>query len=845
MKMRKQKKGFTITELVIVIAVIAVLAAVLIPTFVSLVRRANESKDIQLVHNLNTALTIDGEKHETMQSALDAALESGYDVDKINASATDNEILWDSKNNLFCYLKGDKVEYIPDSNIKDEIAENEQYLYWKISDKVDETYSVYYTGNEKSITTSVGFDVGKSTSVEEITYSNTSGAAKSVVIRTNGGKLNINGLNGENGDTVYHYGELGLLIINSCGNNSYHEYGEFNSAKVNDGRMVLEREAASSVVYVAANSAVIAYKDENGLPVISRGSEVNEFKMQSLNSNNEVVAEKTYAIVGENVTVNGNAVTGDVIAESIKTAVAEKDAEKAMYFGSIKAKLKGDKKKKDHYYETQESLFDAIIESNITTAVEVTLLKPRAAVVVPANVNINIKDVQSAVSIVNYGTLTLKVPSSNNANCDAKTIENYGTLTVSNGTYDAKFINHGTLKLSASAILSDKVSFEGENINLAGVMVTEACMQKGSLDKYLKDGEAIYLSRKNNGEDKYTVINTNNSSLAKVDDHYFTDLSIALKYSDTDNYVTLLSDFTMKDNMSISKKYYLDLNGYNINFANGKLISIKTDGVLFVKGSGKIKGSTAENASLVQIQGSLANYIEMEGGSYYVAFDMGENVTLENATGYGIGIVDYNLSKNSGHSDGIIVNIAGTIKASAGITISGVIKNEENCSYAPVINIKSTAVLDCTDTAIYAAGYGDWTIDGTVKGITGIELRAGKLTVNDGAVIEGTYSRLVPDENGSGTTTKGAGLAVIQHETRLKIEVIVNGGTISGFVGLYEGNPQSNPAEALQKITITVNDGTIKSTNSDNGNAIQITDSGINVTVSETVNLEGNKVLAA
>ena len=41
-----KKKGFTIVELVIVIAVVAILAAVLIPTFSSLVKKANTSADI-------------------------------------------------------------------------------------------------------------------------------------------------------------------------------------------------------------------------------------------------------------------------------------------------------------------------------------------------------------------------------------------------------------------------------------------------------------------------------------------------------------------------------------------------------------------------------------------------------------------------------------------------------------------------------------------------------------------------------------------------------------------------------------------------------------------------------
>lgn len=45
--LNKKKNAFTITELVIVIAVIAILAAVLIPTFSSVVDKANESAAMQ------------------------------------------------------------------------------------------------------------------------------------------------------------------------------------------------------------------------------------------------------------------------------------------------------------------------------------------------------------------------------------------------------------------------------------------------------------------------------------------------------------------------------------------------------------------------------------------------------------------------------------------------------------------------------------------------------------------------------------------------------------------------------------------------------------------------------
>lgn len=49
--LKKLKKAFTITELVIVIAVIAILAAVLIPTFANVIENANQSAALQTCTN--------------------------------------------------------------------------------------------------------------------------------------------------------------------------------------------------------------------------------------------------------------------------------------------------------------------------------------------------------------------------------------------------------------------------------------------------------------------------------------------------------------------------------------------------------------------------------------------------------------------------------------------------------------------------------------------------------------------------------------------------------------------------------------------------------------------------
>ena len=74
-----KKKGFTIVELVIVIAVIGILSAVLIPTFANLVSKANESAKQQ---GLANAYTQYASEYEVADGTL-------YTKDQVYFSATE------------------------------------------------------------------------------------------------------------------------------------------------------------------------------------------------------------------------------------------------------------------------------------------------------------------------------------------------------------------------------------------------------------------------------------------------------------------------------------------------------------------------------------------------------------------------------------------------------------------------------------------------------------------------------------------------------------------------------------------------------------------------------------
>ena len=77
--MKRNKRGFTIVELVIVIAVIAILAAVLIPTFTTLVDRAKRAADLQECKSAYTLMLTQEEYFGSKEAAKRAVFVGGND----------------------------------------------------------------------------------------------------------------------------------------------------------------------------------------------------------------------------------------------------------------------------------------------------------------------------------------------------------------------------------------------------------------------------------------------------------------------------------------------------------------------------------------------------------------------------------------------------------------------------------------------------------------------------------------------------------------------------------------------------------------------------------------------
>ena len=259
--LKLNKKGFTVVELVIVIAVVAILAAVLIPTFINLMQTAHESADIQLVTNLNKIMAmqeaLDG-KNATMQDALDDAFANGYDISKISPTSKGNDMVWDQTADRFALVNAaeKKLIFRDDATPIEELETGKNYTLWKIYTEApgesDPGFSIYWNGSSApSFTTlTVGFDAGKCTGIETLSYvrANTE-AAQDVIFRTNGGDLTVNAGN----DTVKHYGEVNNVTITAVAGDSYHEFGKVSGKiKITAGRFVDETGMISNITVLGA-----------------------------------------------------------------------------------------------------------------------------------------------------------------------------------------------------------------------------------------------------------------------------------------------------------------------------------------------------------------------------------------------------------------------------------------------------------------------------------------------------------------------------------------------------------------------------------------------------------------
>lgn len=244
------------------------------------------------------------------------------------------------------------------------------------------------------------------------------------------------------------------------------------------------------------------------------------------------------------------------------------------------------------------------------------------------------------------------------------------------------------------------------------------------------------------------------------------------------------------------RTFTLDLAGFRLTAPKGRTpLHIKSGTVTVVNGSVASEGQPAirvgvpkeGDASAPKAKAVLGSDLTVEGTDYCAVF-IASNATLDTSA-----VIRGLYTTGNEASYAITSNGTSPYFGNTCVVRGGTITAEGDGTHPA--------------TAIYWPQEGDLVIEnGTISGDTGIELRAGTLRVNGGS-ITGSASKFSVEANGSGPTTMGAAVAVVQHTTRLPISVGIAGGSLHGKVGLSEMNPQNNPLSAVETISLAVTGG--------------------------------------
>ena len=283
--------------------------------------------------------------------------------------------------------------------------------------------------------------------------------------------------------------------------------------------------------------------------------------------------------------------------------------------------------------------------------------------------------------------------------------------------------------------------------------------------------------------------------VAKIGSTYYVTLQEAIAAASDESTVTLLENISLTDRLfvnagttpvyggtnnryattSANNAITLDLNGHSITTASNIALA---GGSLTITGSGTIT-TTNGGAAPVEIygKGDLSNkrtlvideYVRLVGGTY------GLNI----------------FGSNDAQVNKIDVTVNGTITGT--LFVLGNLTNAAN-EINIVVNgtIAATAsTVDDVNVGVALNGNANVTVnDGaSISGDSGIEVRAGSLTVK-GGTITATAQTYSYKPNGSGSTTKGAAIAIAQHTTVVNLTATLSGGTLVGVeqVGITNVN---------------------------------------------------------
>ena len=272
-KKNSKRNGFTILELVIVIAVISILAAVAIPTFAGVVKKARISARTQVAQNINKILTLeeitDG-RPNSMYDAMKVMVGNGFDADEFTYESG-LALAWDQEDNRIAVVDEALNEvYTHDG----ESLPEDKVLIWQVVDELpSESATSIYLGDgftESEISVGVGIDVGDNLDVESIVFSDSDEEIRNILIRANGNKTVTDVNNNSDNITLLGAADKATLISSEINDeNNLSIYESLADFSIYSGNAVIKSGASVDVVrLLSEKQSGISLRVENGDMII-------------------------------------------------------------------------------------------------------------------------------------------------------------------------------------------------------------------------------------------------------------------------------------------------------------------------------------------------------------------------------------------------------------------------------------------------------------------------------------------------------------------------------------------------------------------------------------------------
>lgn len=271
--------------------------------------------------------------------------------------------------------------------------------------------------------------------------------------------------------------------------------------------------------------------------------------------------------------------------------------------------------------------------------------------------------------------------------------------------------------------------------------------------------------------------------------------------------INLTQDIALTSTLEINRSVTLHLNGYNITADGFRAIWIKTGENVKITSDKPNAAVIAKGA--IEAEKSVIRIGDNESSLRNVGLEIDENVTVYTDADkcYGVSVFGTNTNET--------LVVKGTIHTNNRSAISG----NGSAGYGnTTITIGETATITTTnDVAIYQPQSGTLTVNGTVTGAGGIEMKAGNLVIGATAVIKATDDTPSHSVNNDGCSTRGYAIAIVENGKYAGVETIKISpeADITGPIATLKDSENSNhhptfdPAGVQMNVSVT-KDGDVK-----------------------------------